>query len=42
VKSSCGWGASSADIRETITVSMTGPRRYVGFDRVMRAKVTSV
>ncbi|GAA3818218.1 glycoside hydrolase family 3 N-terminal domain-containing protein [Sphaerisporangium flaviroseum] len=34
-------GASSADIRETITVSMTGPRRHVGFDRVMQATVTS-
>ncbi|MFC4534144.1 glycoside hydrolase family 3 N-terminal domain-containing protein [Sphaerisporangium dianthi] len=34
-------GASSADIRETITVSMTGPRRHVGFDRVMEATVIS-
>ncbi|WP_344051319.1 beta-glucosidase family protein [Planotetraspora silvatica] len=34
-------GASSADIRETVTVSMTGPRRHVGFDRVMEATVTS-
>ncbi|MEV6862389.1 glycoside hydrolase family 3 N-terminal domain-containing protein [Streptosporangium subroseum] len=34
-------GASSADIRETISVSMTGPRRHVGFDRVMEATVTS-
>ncbi|AWS41628.1 beta-glucosidase [Streptosporangium sp. 'caverna'] len=34
-------GASSADIRETISVSMTGPRRQVGFDRVMEATVTS-
>ncbi|MEO3875805.1 glycoside hydrolase family 3 N-terminal domain-containing protein [Nonomuraea sp. B12E4] len=32
-------GASSADIRQTISVSMTGPRRYVGFDRVMEARV---
>ncbi|GAA0439957.1 beta-glucosidase [Acrocarpospora corrugata] len=35
-------GASSADIRETIAVTMTGPRRHVGFDRVMQATVTSV
>ncbi|SNR94427.1 beta-glucosidase [Streptosporangium subroseum] len=34
-------GASSADIRETISVSMTGPRRHVGFDRVMEATVAS-
>ncbi|RCG33339.1 glycosyl hydrolase [Sphaerisporangium album] len=34
-------GASSRDIRETISVSMTGPRRHVGFDRVMAATVTS-
>ncbi|MEV5409027.1 glycoside hydrolase family 3 N-terminal domain-containing protein [Thermopolyspora sp. NPDC052614] len=33
-------GASSADIRKTITVQMTGPRREVGFDRVMTAEVT--
>ncbi len=33
-------GASSADIREVIEVSMTGPRRYVGFDRVMEATVS--
>ncbi|MEV4090237.1 fibronectin type III-like domain-contianing protein, partial [Nonomuraea fuscirosea] len=32
-------GASSADIRETIPVTMTGPRRHVGFDRVMEATV---
>ncbi|MFC0553781.1 beta-glucosidase [Planotetraspora thailandica] len=32
-------GASSADIRETITVSLTGQRRYIGFDRVMTATV---
>ncbi|MEV5500154.1 glycoside hydrolase family 3 N-terminal domain-containing protein [Nonomuraea fuscirosea] len=32
-------GASSADIRETIAVTMTGPRRHVGFDRVMEAAV---
>jgi beta-glucosidase len=30
-------GSSSADIREVISVTMTGPRRYVGFDRVMQA-----
>ncbi|GAA4563940.1 beta-xylosidase/alpha-l-arabinosidase [Planotetraspora kaengkrachanensis] len=34
-------GASSADIRETVSVTMTGPRRHVGFDRVMEATVTS-
>ncbi|GGL20332.1 beta-glucosidase [Sphaerisporangium melleum] len=33
-------GASSADIRETIAVTMTGPRREVGFDRAMEADVT--
>jgi beta-xylosidase len=33
-------GASSADIRKTINVRMTGPRREVGFDRVMTAEVT--
>ncbi|MFG1706283.1 fibronectin type III-like domain-contianing protein [Nonomuraea sp. M3C6] len=32
-------GASSADIRAAIPVSMTGPRRHVGFDRVMVASV---
>jgi Beta-glucosidase-related glycosidases len=30
-------GASSADIRKTIPVTLTGPRREVGFDRVMTA-----
>ncbi|MBP2706986.1 glycoside hydrolase family 3 C-terminal domain-containing protein [Microbispora sp. RL4-1S] len=34
-------GASSADIRHTAVVTMAGPRRRVGFDRVMRATVTS-
>ncbi|MEO3808301.1 glycoside hydrolase family 3 N-terminal domain-containing protein [Sphaerisporangium sp. B11E5] len=34
-------GASSADIRETLAVTMTGPRRHVGFDRVMEATVTT-
>lgn len=34
-------GASSADIRATLAVTMTGPRRHVGFDRVMQATVTS-
>ncbi|WP_066367139.1 beta-glucosidase family protein [Herbidospora mongoliensis] len=33
-------GASSADIRATLAVTMTGPRRRVGFDRVMLASVT--
>ncbi len=32
-------GASSADIRATLAVTMTGPRRHVGFDRVMQATV---
>ena len=32
-------GASSADIRKTIPVTLTGPRREVGFDRVMTATV---
>lgn len=33
-------GASSGDIRATIPVTMTGPRRHVGFDRVMEATIT--
>jgi len=33
-------GASSADIRKTLQVTMTGPRREVGFDRVMTATAT--
>jgi beta-glucosidase len=28
-------GASSADIRETLRCTLTGPRREVGFDRVI-------
>jgi beta-xylosidase len=33
-------GASSADIRYTIRVTLTGSRREVGFDRVLAATVT--
>ena len=33
-------GASSADIRKTLQATMTGPRRQVGFDRVMTATAT--
>ncbi|WP_369015845.1 beta-glucosidase family protein [Actinocrinis puniceicyclus] len=33
-------GASSADIRRTVSVTMTGARREVGFDRVMEPVVT--
>jgi beta-glucosidase len=33
-------GASSADIRARICLTMTGPRRDAGFDRVMQPKVT--
>jgi beta-glucosidase len=33
-------GASSADIRATIRLTMTGARREVGFDRVMQPTVT--
>jgi len=33
-------GASSADIRETLRLTMTGARREVGFDRVMQPVVT--
>nr|WP_062332556.1 glycoside hydrolase family 3 N-terminal domain-containing protein [Herbidospora sakaeratensis] len=32
-------GASSADVRAVLAVTMTGPRRFVGFDRVMEASV---
>ncbi|WP_030453717.1 beta-glucosidase family protein [Herbidospora cretacea] len=32
-------GASSADIRAVLAVTMTGQRRFVGFDRVMEASV---
>jgi beta-glucosidase len=34
-------GASSADIRAIISTSLIGPRRTVGFDRVLEAVVTS-
>jgi len=33
-------GASSADIRATVSLTLTGPRREVGFDRVMQPTVT--
>jgi beta-glucosidase len=33
-------GASSADIRSTVRLTMTGARREVGFDRVMEPTVT--
>ena len=33
-------GASSADIRAAIAVTLTGPRREVGFDRVLQPAVT--
>ncbi|GAB1819083.1 beta-glucosidase family protein [Herbidospora sp. RD11066] len=33
-------GASSADVRATLSVTMTGSRRHVGFERVMEASVT--
>ena len=32
-------GASSADVRATLGYTLTGPRREVGFDRVMAAEV---
>jgi beta-glucosidase len=32
-------GASSADIRATLRLALTGPRREVGFDRVMEPEV---
>jgi beta-glucosidase len=32
-------GASSADIRATLACAMTGPRRTVGFDRVLQASI---
>ena len=35
-------GASSADIRSTLRLRMTGARREVGFERVMEPKVTVV
>jgi len=33
-------GASSADIRETLRCTLTGPRREVGFDRVLNPAIT--
>ena len=33
-------GASSADIRATLPVTLAGPERIVGFDRVMHAGTT--
>jgi beta-glucosidase len=33
-------GVSSADIRAVIAVTLTGPRREVGFDRALRPAVT--
>jgi beta-xylosidase len=33
-------GASSADIRAVLTFTLTGPRREVGFDRVMEPAIT--
>jgi beta-xylosidase len=33
-------GASSADIRAAIAVTLTGPRREVGFDRVLQPGIT--
>ena len=33
-------GASSADIRQTIKLTLTGPRREVGFDRVLLPEIT--
>jgi beta-glucosidase len=35
-------GASSADTRAVVRFTLTGPRRDVGFDRVLQAKVTLV
>jgi beta-glucosidase len=35
-------GASSADTRAVVRCTLTGPRREVGFDRVLHAKVTLV
>jgi beta-xylosidase len=32
--------ASSADVRATVPLTLTGPRREVGFDRAMQAEVT--
>ncbi len=33
-------GASSADIRATVTATLTGRRREVGFDRIMAPTIT--
>ncbi len=33
-------GASSVDIRDTVEMSLVGPRRQVGFDRVLAPEVT--
>jgi beta-glucosidase len=35
-------GASSADIRARLCLTMAGPRREVGFDRVMQPKITTM
>lgn len=34
-------GASSADIRETVGLTLAGPRRLVGFGRVMQPEITT-
>jgi beta-xylosidase len=34
-------GASSADIRQTLRLTLTGPPRQVGFDRVLQAGIVS-
>jgi beta-xylosidase len=34
-------GASSADIRETLRLTMTGPVRHVGFDRIMQPEIVT-
>jgi len=39
-KPSAGIGASSADIRAAIPVTLTGPLQEVGFDRVLQPTVT--
>ena len=35
-------GASSADIRQTFKLTLTGPRREVGFDRVLLPEITDL
>jgi beta-xylosidase len=35
-------GASSADTRAVVRFTLTGPRRDVGFDRVLQATVTLI